>query len=254
MTLAALQQNFQAWLTDGTGEAAGRFPEDALPGLAVYQNNYRSSLVACLEETFPQTRAWVGEESFLAMAAEMIDAHPPTSWSIDHHATHFPAALAAICPDDPELADLAALELALADAFVGPDADPLGVTDLSDMDWDSVILQRVPTARLIPLSTNAAAIFSALSAGTEPPSADVLSEPATLLVWRQAHVSCFRMLDPPEAAVIATLAQPRAFAAICQDLGDTRSGEEAAALAGAWLGRWVVDGMVQRVVPIDRRT
>jgi len=65
----------------------------------------------------------------------------------DHDAAHFPGALAQSFPGDPEIAELAALALALTDAFVGPDAPPLAAVDIPAIAWDHAILRRVPSAR-----------------------------------------------------------------------------------------------------------
>jgi len=59
MNLADLQGDFQAMLAASmpvAGVPAG-------PGRAVYQNNYRAQLVGCLEESYPQLRAFIGEEA-----------------------------------------------------------------------------------------------------------------------------------------------------------------------------------------------
>jgi hypothetical protein len=53
MNLAAIQQDFRAWLVSGTEEAAARFAPEARAGLSVYQNNYRASLMACWQRAFP---------------------------------------------------------------------------------------------------------------------------------------------------------------------------------------------------------
>jgi hypothetical protein len=65
MRLAELQREFRAWVVSASEETADRFGCDARAGLSVYQNNYRAQLVGCLESSFPQVRAWMGEEAFL---------------------------------------------------------------------------------------------------------------------------------------------------------------------------------------------
>ena len=60
MNLLNLQRDFQSWLRTESAEAAERFGAPARAGLAVYLNNYRSQLLACLTESFPAVRAWVG--------------------------------------------------------------------------------------------------------------------------------------------------------------------------------------------------
>ena len=244
MTLAALQQDFRGWLTTGSGEASSRFAPDAQAGLQVYQNNYRAALMACLEDSFPRTLAWIGSDGFRSAAARHIDDCPPDSWSLDHYASHFPAALAEACPDDPEVAELAALELALADAFVGRDAEPMDAACLPDIDWDHAVLRWVPGSRLLPMLTNAPAIWSALAAEVEPPAAAMYPEPATVMIWRQAETSCFRLLDPLEAHIAPGLFDGMGFAEICARLVTDLGEREGVQASGTWLGRWVADGLL----------
>jgi hypothetical protein len=63
MRLSVLQGDFLAWLASGEQEDAARLPLADARGLAVYQNNYRASLMACLADSFPQC-AWLGEAAF----------------------------------------------------------------------------------------------------------------------------------------------------------------------------------------------
>ncbi|WP_226018082.1 putative DNA-binding domain-containing protein [Novosphingobium sp. FKTRR1] len=242
MSLSALQQDFRDWLVTGSDEAQSRFSPDAAPGLLVYQNNYRCALMACLEESFAKTLAWIGPELFHAIAAAHIDARPPESWSLDHYAAYFPQALAQALPDDTEVGELAMLEQALTDAFVGPDGAALALGDVPQVDWDRAVLRWVPTARLLSLASNAPAIWSALAANREPPPRALLAEPVRVLVWRQEDIACFRALDPQEAEVAPTLLGGATFTAICARLVDAHGEAQGVQLAGAWLGRWVADG------------
>ena len=86
----------------------------------VYQNNYRTALMACLEESFPCTAEWLGAADFRASAARAIDAAAPDSWSLDHYAGKFPRSIAGQWSDDPVAGDLAALELALSTPLSAP--------------------------------------------------------------------------------------------------------------------------------------
>lgn len=241
MSLARLQLDMRAWLTDGSEASAARFAPEAQPGLIVYQNNYRAALMACLEESFDKTLAWIGSDRFRAAAAQHIDDRPPHSWSLDHYAAHFPHALAAQLPDEPEIAELATLELALTNSFIGADGDPLAVARLGEIDWDRAVLRWVPNAQLVTLATNAPAIWSALAAGEAPPAAAMLAEPATVLVWRQQHVACFRSLDGLEAVFAQEILSGMRFAQLCERLVAKCGADQGVATAGAWLGRWTAD-------------
>lgn len=244
MTLLELQRDFRAWIAEGSDEAAERLGPRARPGLDVYQNNYRASLVACLSEVFERVRLWIGEERFLSTAAAHIDVTPPHAWTLDAYARDFPETLELLFPQDPEIAELGWLDLALSEAFVGPDADPLDPAVLGAVDWDSAALRLGPTLRTRHFRSNAAAIWSALSAEEMPPSAEILPEPATILVWRNALVSCFRTADPGEEQAIALAQAGASFGAICAAMIDLLGEEQGVAAAGAMLGRWIGDGLL----------
>ncbi|GHC98200.1 HvfC/BufC N-terminal domain-containing protein [Novosphingobium pokkalii] len=246
MTLAMLQAEFGDWLMTGSDRAAARFTPAAQAGLLVYQNNYRAALMACLHESFPQTVQWLGHEDFQASAAHCIDDCPPDSWSLDHYAAQFPHSLAAQWPDDPEVAELAMLEMALADAFVGPDADALDGTALGLVDWDSARLTWVPTARLLTLRTNAQAIWSALASGRTVPPAQCIPHAATVLVWRHAETACFRTLDPLEEALAPRLFAGMKFADVCRALVRAKGEADGIRTAGLWLAQWAGDGLLRR--------
>ena len=246
MTLAMLQAEFGNWLMTGSDRAAACFGPAAQAGLLVYQNNYRAALMACLHESFPQTVQWLGHEDFQASAARCIDDCPPDSWSLDHYAALLPPSLALQLPDDPEVAELAALEMALADAFVGPDADPLDNAVLGHVDWDSAVLQWVPSARVLRLCTNAPAIWSALATGRAVPPAERMQREAVVLVWRHAEIACFRTLDPAEAELAPQLLAGMPFGAVCHHLVRAHGEAEGVRIAGHWLAQWAADGLVDR--------
>jgi hypothetical protein len=244
MSLLALQRDMRVWLTREDAGAAARLGPAAAPGLRVYQNNYRAQLVACLEASFAQTLAWIGAEAFIGAAATHIDAVPPSSWTLDAYARDFPATLGRLFSDDPEVEELAALELALEEVFVNADAVALGVADIADVDWDRAAIQLMPALDLVPMRTNAAAIWSALTAGEVPPAVGALEAPEAALVWRQDHRSRFRMLDQIEWQALVRVRAGVSFAALCAETGRAFGDNDAAAIAGGWLGRWLTDGLI----------
>ena len=249
MILGALQTDFRDWLTCGSNDAAARFAPDAQAGLVVYQSNYRAALMACLEESFPRTAKWLGAADFHASAARAIDAAPPDSWSLDHYAATFPQSLAGQWPDDAVAGDLATLELALSEAFVGPDAVPMDANALRQIDWDRAVLTAVPTTRLLTLQTNVPAIWSALASDADDPMPEPTAQSADILIWRQEHVACFRSLAPEEAEIVALLIDGITFAEICGRLVLARGEGAGVQTAGQWLGRWVADGLLHHGAP-----
>jgi hypothetical protein len=247
MSLLALQRDMRAWLVDESDAAAQRLGDESAPGLRVYQNNYRSQLIACLEESFARTREWIGGEAFHEVVVTHIERVPPSSWTLDAYARDFPATVAMLYPDDAEVSELAWLEYALGEAFVGADAEPVAAAELADVDWDRAILRFTPTLALGDLTTNAAAIWSALAENEVPPSVELLPEAGAIVVWREGQIAQFRTTDGIERQALSSAQDGLSFATLCDAMVDALGEAEGIARAGAMLGQWVRDGMIVSV-------
>lgn len=243
MNLMTIQSDFCAWLRDETGMEAS-CPAALSNGLEVYRNNYRSRLAACLEESFAVTRAWLGDDAFRHASAEHIACVPPSSWTLDAYSRDFPMSLHGLYPDDPEVTEIAWLEWALGEAFVGADTPALDPAGLADVDWDRAVLNFVPTLMAQDLTTNATVIWSAIAAGIAPPAAQSLMEPAVLLVWRREQASCFRLLDQDEARALTSARSGMSFGELCARVVAERGESEGIGSAGAYLGQWLSGGLL----------
>ncbi|WP_342050295.1 MULTISPECIES: DNA-binding domain-containing protein [unclassified Cupriavidus] len=243
MTLAELQHDFRAWLVDASPDAADRVIGAGHPGLAVYQNNYRAQLVGCLEASYPKTRDRLGHAAFLHTAITHIDARPPHAWTLDAYADGFGDTLATLFPDNPDLEELAWIEHALSTAFVAADAAPLDAADLAALDWDRARLCLSPALRMRAVTTNAERVWH------DATEAEMLPEPAALLVWRQDYTSCLRQVSMLEFEALAQLRRDGSFAALCDMLAE-RLGEDAGvAQAGAWLAGWIGSALIVTTPP-----
>lgn len=245
MSLIDLQRDMRAWLAHEDGAAASRLGgEDAGPGLRIHRNNFRASLAACLEESFARTRDWIGSDAFDDAVTAHIERVPPSSWTLDAYPRDFSATLALLYPGDPEVAELAWIDFALGEAFVGPDAAPLEPAELGDIDWDRAILRLTPTLELSDLTTNATAIWSALAEGVEPPTMVRLPEKAAVLVWRGGEIPYFRAIDQIERKALLAARASLPFADLCARLVDRFEQEDGTSRAGEMLGRWIADRLI----------
>ena len=248
MSLIELQRDLHDWLVREDRWSARRLGDDAAPGLRVYLNNYRAQLVACLDDSFARTRDWIGEAAFRQSVIAHVERVPPSSWTLDAYGRDFPATLALRYPSDPEVAELAAIELALADAFVGPDATALTVDQVAGVDWDCAVLRFAPTLDFVELTTNASAIWSALAAGDMPPAPEMLAETGAVLVWRHDHVAQFRAIDRIEQQAIAAMRSGTSFAELCAQLVESFGEQQGVARGGALLGQWLAEGLIVDIV------
>lgn len=240
MSLLALQREFGTWLRDGDAE-------DASAGMTAYQNNYRGSLTACLEESFPRTSDWIGEAAFRDAMIHYIRGVPPSAWTLDAYGRDFPAMLGLLYPDDPEVAELAWIEWALGEAFVGADAPIVAAADTADVDWDRAMLHFAPNLDHRAIATNAPAIWAALTAGEMPPAAVILPEPGAVIVWREHFTARFRAIEQAELHALLLARSGLPFAALCEALVAGLGEQDGIALAGACLGQWLADGVVCRI-------
>lgn len=242
MTLATLQADFCHWLQAECTDAATRLGGG--PGLDVYLNNYRSQLVAALESGFPQLQRWLGETAFRAAAAQHVEAHPPSAWTLDAYGETFPATIATLYPDNRECAELASIEWALSAAFTTADNVPLSAEALGAVDWDAARFAFVPDLTLVPVTTNAAALWQALDAEIPPPAAQPLPGPGAVLLWRDGFNPSFRTIEQAEAEAILQLEAGQSFGALCASLAKEHGEAGSAIILGSWLGAWLRDGLV----------
>jgi hypothetical protein len=247
MSLIELQRDLRNWLIREDRWSARRLGDDAAPGLRVYLNNYRAQLVACLEDSFARTRDWIGDAAFRQSVIAHIERVPPSSWTLDAYTRDFPATLALLYPGDPEIAELAWIDGALGEAFVGPDAPTANATTLGAVDWDNAILHFTPTLDLGDLSTNAPAIWTALAAGDMPPAVELLPEAGAVLVWRHDLASRFRAIDQIERQALLAARGGPSFAGMCDGIVAAHGQERGTALAGQLLGQWLADGLIAKV-------
>ena len=243
MSLALLQRDMIAWLRSGDPADAERIGGG--PGPAIYLNNHRAALIASLGGNYELLRRWLGDEAFEGFAAHHAEACPPTSWTLDAYGADFHATLARLAPDAPTLAEIARLEWALGQAFVAPEAEPLTIAALGAVDWDSATLRLVPSAAILTLATNADLILAALASGEAVPEAELLPDPATVLIWRADFVPRFRRAEPDEAELIAALASGVTFAALCETLVAAHGEQAGITAAGQILARWAGDEFCQ---------
>ena len=244
MMLAELQSDFCAYLGDDSKSLAPDVAVSAQRGLPVYHHAFRATLIACLRDTFEKTVAWLGDAGFDTAARAHISTHPSATWTLADYGAGFDATLAALYPDDPEVAELAWLVCALRCAFAGPDAIPLDPATLADVDWDAAEFDLVPTLVFRPITTNAPAIWSALAAGVHPPGAERLQCPAVLSVWRSDLTPQFSTITALEHRALELAGTGESFTQICAAVFPDA---EDAAVAGAMLARWIGEGVVTRI-------
>lgn len=249
MSLADLQRDFTGFLRGETNTSFGGVAPAAGRGLPVYHYAYRATLTATLRDVFERTHGWLGDERFDDAARAHIAAHPPRSWTLADYGLGFDRTLSDLFPDNPEVAELAWLDWSLRGAFNGPDAAELDVATLAQVDWEAARLQLAPTLVWREIATNVAALWHALDTESDsPPAAELLAVPAILTVWRHGLMPRFHTVTTDEHRALTMARDGMSFGQICALLtADRDDPDEAAALVGAMLGRWIAEGVLTAV-------
>jgi hypothetical protein len=246
VSLAELQRGFTAYLRGNGEDRIASVSAQSQRGLPVYHYAYRASLIEALRDVFERTHGWLGDERFDDAARVHIASHPPCSWTMSDYGLGFDTTLAGIYPDNPEVPELAWLDWSLRIAFNGPDAAPLDVAGLAEVDWDTARLHLAPTLVMRQVRTNVGAIWGTLAEdGGDPPPAELIDPPATLTVWRHDLMPRFHTVADDEHQALVMAADGIAFGPICEILGnDSADSDAVAARAGAMLGRWISEGVL----------
>ena len=259
MNLAAMQASFMAQVLDEEAPAPSAWSDRHVQGMAVYRNNYRSALVEALRSTYERTARWVGEETFERAAAHHLITHPPSSWTIDDAGAGFASTCEELFRNDPEVAELAWLEWSMLEAFAQRDAAPLSPADFAEVtahfgeeDWAGSKINFLPGSVARSASVDLKSLWTLLAVEeferTPPTIGDF-----GIIVWREGERPTFAMVNRDEAAAFRMMDDGASYAQVCEMLAanaDSPEAFEAAAMqAGAMLGRWLGEGMIERISP-----
>jgi hypothetical protein len=252
-SLKEIQESFQAGILVGDDAILGEVKDSARERrtvlFGVYRNAYVARLAEILGNDYELTHTYLGDAGFARLVRTYIDANPSDQRNARWFGRHLPEFARNVMPfaNHREVGEIAALEKALSDAFDGPDAEPLSITELATVpteDWPRLTFQPHPTAIRLTFDTNAAAIWSALKAETEPPKPARLPEPQALLVWRQAFMARFRPLEAEEAMMWNEAVKGVRFGVLCEMVATFAGEDEAELRAATYLKGWIDSGLL----------
>jgi hypothetical protein len=255
MALRELQQRFQAQVLgqdDGIlASIAGTAPLTPARRMAIYREAYGARLREALKASYVKLHLVLGDETFAALAADYLAAHPSTRRSIRWFGDKLAAHLQSMPPwsGQPILAELARFEWALTECFDAADAGTLTRADLAQVDpqrWGELHLAFHPAVRTLSLAWNAVDVWKALDADEPPPAPQRLAAETTWLVWRQKDQNRFRSIDEHEATALAWAMDGASFAEVCEQLAGVLSQEQVPLAAATLLTQWLDAGVLIR--------
>ncbi len=256
MRLARLQQAFQAYVLAGDPAIreciAATAGVDADARLAIYADAYRLRLIEALATDYPGLKAVAGDEQFDRLGRAYLDTHPSRVASLRWFGHQLATYLRTTAPwcDHPALAEMAAFEWAMSDAFDAEDSMPATVNDLATIPpdhWPRLRFTLHASVQRLDLRWNVPTVWQAVDTGTAPPPLAAADHPTGWLVWRHRLVTHFRSLTVDEAWALDALRRGDTFAAVCDGLCEWIDTRHVAAHAAALLKRWLEDGVVRDV-------
>lgn len=209
--------------------------------LAVYVDGYPARLHDALRETFPAVARLLGAARFHALVHRYLRCATLPSYNLNDAGAELPAALAAdpLGAELPFLADLAALEWALARAYHARQPAPLTVAELAALAPAAILASGVRWQPSLALCASAWPIHALWAAREAPPGAiDIdLTVAERVVVWRCGLAVECALIDAERAAVLDALRRGAAVGAAVAQAADP-------AAAIGWLGEWIAAGMV----------
>jgi hypothetical protein len=159
--------------------------------LAIYRNTANSTLLSALRLTYPAVQALVGSEFFEGAARLFIEQYPPSSALLDSYGKSFPEFLAQM-PQAASLAylpDTARLEWAVNEVLHAPDAKPLDLQRLEQLDEAEMQAIRFvpnPAARVLESCFPVDAIWHAVLTRDDSAMANInlAADPVWLYIHR----------------------------------------------------------------------
>lgn len=205
--------------------------------LALYRGNVVANHTGAMTNSFPVLRQVVGEEFFDGLARAYRRERPSRGGNLDEAGEDFASFLAGFEParELPYLADLAALEWAVARAWRAADAASVASEWLSGFDMESLAAARPslqPAFQVLGSECPIVQIWRQHQAFHEGGLAIRLEEAECACVWRDAQGVGVAAITPAERAFWLSLGAGETIGAALQVAVQTDSNFDFAACLG----------------------
>ena len=213
----------------------------------IYANMYFYRILDSLKEDFPATLAVLGADNFHNLITGYLLEYPPTEPSISHCGRHLAEYLRRhpLCEGAPFIADLARLERASLEGFVGPDGaamDPDALRAIAPEEWPALKLGIHPSAQILALDWRVSELLRAVE--EDRPWEPAERGAVKVLVWRRDARVFYRDLERVEADALDAVSRGATFAETCDIVAADASSEDPVATMNRMLARWLSDSLL----------
>jgi hypothetical protein len=255
--LMNLQNKFQAYLMHSDAQieqsivATKNVP--VAVRLDIYGNAYRSRLLEALEATYPALKIYMGDDEFYKIGHEYLDKYPSSYRSIRWFGDQLPAFMKEHIPyrDQPQAAELAALEWTMTLVFDAADSDVLEIDEMNTIPpdaWESMQLHFHPTVHCLKLRWNVVEFWQAIMEDQAPPELVQTHLPNNWVLWRKDLLNYDCPINEDEAWAIAAMAKGCTFGELCEGLCQWTDEQDAVTRAATLLKDWIIAGLVQKIL------
>ena len=240
---AAALEKLHADVTGGSADAAPMLranprlsPEKQI---AIYAEGYKIRLSHAVRDDYPCLGHYLGDD-LPPLIDAYIAATPSQSYSLDFYPHAF-WRFARAKLSDPAMREVAELEGAIAEIFMGPGSPALTPQHLPSLNEETLAQTkfnlRAPH-RFLSFTHDAESTLAGFKRGEAPQPIE--TKPTYLFLHRHNNEVHRRLLDEGEYRLLQAIDKSANFAEAVQQSG---IGEETlAATIGRWLSRWIGDG------------
>jgi len=247
------QAQFKHYLFTGANEAqlaqaiADPTGIGAVTRMDVYRNAYYIRLQAALAHDFPVLLAVLGDEAFGHQMAKYLQACPSIAPSLRQLGQ--PLSDWFRKSDKHALADLAALEWAVLDAFDAADASTLDAKDLVTIlpeHWHQLWFELHPSLSLLQTQSNAHELWAAYRDNQAIPPIRSTT-PHNLAIWRSPNGPTIRPLSKQAFLSLDSLGHGCTFGDMCVRLAEQDFVEDVPTVAAQLLMEFVSNSWITAV-------
>ena len=252
-SLRELQETFQRGILAGDDSILAEVNDSAKEQrkvlFGVYRNAYVARLAEILADDYAQLHAYLGDQAFAKLVKAYIDANPSDQRSARWFGRHLPDFVreSATYAKHPELAEIADLEKALADAFDGPDAAPLTIEALAALPpeaWPHLTLEPHPTAIRLTLQDQCRRDLVGAEGGNRAAQANAVARAASHRGVAAGVHGPLQAADRRGSHDVERGGKGVEFGVLCEMVATFAGEDEAELRAATYLKGWVDMGML----------